>query len=151
MYRFHISLHPMPIDSKEGEFFHDDYGQWSTVTLLPSMLADPFKIFFDQYLERLGMLDRLFVEPDGSFVWRGVHDSLEWQVDGNAVERLQRVQMVELKGTCTEAGFDQLLKALEWPATVPVVQLVRAGAFLKLSTFRLHAKAFAEGSTDKRL
>lgn len=141
----------MPIDSKDGEYFHDDYGQWSTVTLLPNMLADSFKIFFDQYLERLGMLDRLFVEPDGSFVWRGVHDSLEWHVDGNAVERLQRVQMVELKGTCTEAGFDQLLKALEWPATVPVVQLIRAGVFLKLATFRLHAKAFAEGSADKRL
>ncbi|MEX2173218.1 MAG: hypothetical protein WD872_02580 [Pirellulaceae bacterium] len=95
---------------------------------------------FDAAYANLERLPRLFIEPDGSFVWRGTSDDgLEWQVDGNLIDRGVVLDYVELKGNCPAERFDDLLRALGWPASPVRVQLPRRGVFLTEEEFRRQA------------
>ncbi|MFM7185486.1 MAG: hypothetical protein ACKO4Z_12050 [Planctomycetota bacterium] len=104
------------------------------------------EVRFDEAIERLGAIEGLFVEPDGSFVWSSPRSriptaSFRWQVDGNAFERAGKVLLVDLKGSCPAAEFDRLLTALGWPSQAVIMQLVRPAVFLDEATFRRHAAA----------
>ena len=137
---FDIVVHPRPVDVRAGGDHADDRGRWPTLVIPPADLVEPLPIGFDECSARLDALPRLFVEPDGSFVWRG-EDRGGWQVDGNLYERDGCVLYVELKGTCPAAAFDRLASAWGWPTAAFVAQLVRAGVFLDEATFRRHAAA----------
>lgn len=101
---------------------------------------------FDEAFEALGQLQRLFIEPDGSFVWRGTTGAgLSWQVDGNLVDRGDRLAYAELKGSCPREHLDQLLTALGWPSAPLCFQLPRRGVTLTEAQFRTLA-ATAEGA-----
>ena len=92
---------------------------------------------FDEALAALERLDRLFIEPDGSFVWAGVTaDGGAWQVDGNLIDRGECLAYVELKGVCPEAQFNRLLSALGWPKSGLAFQLQKRGVFLDEAEFR---------------
>jgi hypothetical protein len=91
-----------------------------------------FVVSFEAAAESLEKLDRLFIEPDGSFVWAGEG----WQVDGSLYDRDGRLQYVELKGALPVEAFDRLLAALGWPATPVVFQLVREGKTVDEAEFR---------------
>lgn len=78
----------------------------------------------------------MFIEADGSFVWRGEEKGEPWQVDGNLIDRGDVLAYVELKGFCPEPQFDELLRALGWPQTTLVFQLPRRGVFLSEEEFR---------------
>ncbi len=81
----------------------------------------------------------MFVEPDGSFVWVSSADEPRWQVDGNLFDRNGRLLLVDLKGTCDERRFDELLSVLGWPETPLVFELVREAVFVGEDTFRQYA------------
>jgi hypothetical protein len=98
---------------------------------------------FDEALSRLETLERMYAEPDGSFVWTSPREGLSWQVDGNAFERDGRVLLVDLRGSCPPAAFDRLLAAFGWPTQPLVMQLVRSAVFVDEETFRRHATARA--------
>lgn len=94
-------------------------------------------VTFDAALERLAALPRLFIEPDGSFVWRGMDEGgAEWQVDGNLIDRGIALAYVEVKGCCPVQRFDELLAALGWPEQPLVFQLPRRGVVLDEAEFR---------------
>ncbi len=78
----------------------------------------------------------MYIEPDGSFVWVSSRGEATWQVDGNLYDHLNRLRLVDLKGSCPAERFDQLLAALGWPRTQLVFQLVRAAVFLDELEFR---------------
>ncbi|MFM8735757.1 MAG: hypothetical protein ACKOC8_11245 [Pirellulales bacterium] len=142
IYAFDATLHPQPADADAGEAFTDAWGTWSTLRVPRESLATPLAVGFDAALDRLGALPRLYVEPDGSFVWTSPHDSdVWWQVDGNAFDRAGRVQLVDMKGSCPPREFDLLLEAFGWPGQPVMLQLVRSGVFLDEATFRRHAAA----------
>jgi hypothetical protein len=102
--------------------------------------AGPLGVTFDAAYEALAVLSRMFIEPDGSFVWTGVTIEGEaWQVDGNLIDRGESLAYVELKGHCPEAQFDMLLKALGWPGESLLFQLVEQGVLLEEESFRLLA------------
>ena len=109
-------------------------------TLAVSMAAD-----FDDALAGLAELERMYAEPDGSFVWTSSRSSdagaAWWQVDGNACEKDGRVLLVDLKGSCPPAEFDRLLAAFGWPAQPMMMLLVRSAVFLGEEAFRRHAMA----------
>jgi hypothetical protein len=111
-----------------------------TVAMTAEALAQPFGISFEEAVERLGQLARMFVEPDGSFVWVSSADDPKWQVDGNLFDRNGRLLRVDLKGTCDERPFDKLLTALGWPETQIVFELVREAVFVDETTFRQYAR-----------
>jgi hypothetical protein len=99
--------------------------------------AGPLAITFESVLAALESLPRLFIEPDGSFVWaRSTADGQPWQVDGNLIDRGECLAYVELKGYCPEEQFDLLLTALGWPESKLVFQLPRQGALLDEMAFR---------------
>ena len=94
-------------------------------------------VTFDAALERLTALPRMFIEPDGSFVWRGSdEDRAEWQVDGELIDRGDVLAFVELKGCCPADRLDELLTALGWPEQPLVFQLPRRGVVLDEAEFR---------------
>jgi hypothetical protein len=143
-YAFEITLHPLPEAAAPGGAHADAWGVWPTIAVPREALAVPLACTFDEALERLAAIERLYVEPDGSFVWTSPHDAgprAAWQVDGNAFERAGRVLLVDLKGSCPPAAFDRLLVAFAWPAQALMMQLVRPAVFLDEATFRRHALA----------
>ena len=101
---------------------------------------------FDEALAALEQLDRLFIEPDGSFVWTGATaEGGAWQVDGNLIDRGDCLAFVELKGVCPEAQFDCLLSVLGWPWSGLAFQLQKRGVFLDEAEFRRLART-SEGA-----
>lgn len=97
----------------------------------------PLTVTFDDVLSALERLDRLFIEPDGSFVWvNSSPDGVTWQVDGNLIDRGDFLAYVELKGRCPEAQFDQILTTLGWPSTQLAFELTRRGIVVEESELR---------------
>ena len=146
LYAFEITLQARPAEAAAGPPFTDAWGTWPTLDVPKEALAIPLAIGFDAALERLAAIERLYVEPDGSFVWSCSRTSdaaagAWWQVDGNAYDRDGRVLLVDLKGSCPPEEFDRLLAAFGWPAEPFMVQLVRAAVFVDEATFRRHALA----------
>lgn len=91
---------------------------------------------FDAALAALEYLPRMFVEPDGSFVWVGHNGEARWQVDGNLYDRGDELAYVQMQGECPPAAFDELLTCFGWPETELVFQLVQEGVVVDESTFR---------------
>lgn len=139
IYAFDAALHARPAEAHEAGSHVDAWGAWPVLTVPRETLAMPMAIGFDAAFERLSALDRMYAEPDGSFVWTSPREGLCWQVDGNAFERNGRVLLVDLKGTCPATAFDALLAAFGWPEQPLMVQLVRPAVFLDVGTFRRHA------------
>lgn len=96
-----------------------------------------FALSFEEVTERLALLEQMFVEPDGSFVWVAPkHATDRWQLDGNVYDQRGHVQYVELKGNCPAAELDILLHALGWPETRLVFQQLPEATLVDEPTFR---------------
>jgi hypothetical protein len=108
---------------------------------------DALSVGFDHALEQFAALPRMFIEPDGSFVWTGAGDGGQpWQVDGNLIDRGDVLAYVELKGSCPAGQFDELLRGLGWPESPVLFQLLQRGLFLTEAEFR----ALAASETGAR-
>ena len=102
--------------------------------------AAPLAVSFDAALAELALHPRLFIEPDGSFVWRGTSaEGAAWQVDGNLIDRGEVLDYVELKGACSGERLDEILRTLGWPTSRLTFQLPRHGVFLTEEEFRRQA------------
>ena len=93
---------------------------------------------FEEVSEALAALPRMFIEPDGSFVWVSASEPA-WQLDGVLYDGPDRLWYIELKGRCPETEFNLLLTALGWPQTQVAFQLVREAALFDEQAFRCHA------------
>ena len=116
----------------------------TTLIVPPVALAHPFAITFEEAVAALAELERMFIEPDGSLVWVSGNEpvgapALRWQLDGNLFDRNGRLLMVDLRGSCTETGFNRFLTALGWPITPVIVELAREAVFLDEAEFRRYA------------
>ena len=140
-YAFEAALHARPAEARPAGSHVDAWGTWPVLAVPRESLAIPLAIGFDAAFEQLARLERMYAEPDGSFVWTSSREGLAWQVDGNACEREGRVLLVDLKGSCPVDRFDALLTAFGWPDQSLMVQLVRPAVFLDEETFRRHATA----------
>ena len=141
LYAFDVTIHSRPPEIRAVGHHVDAWGDWPVLEVPRAALAMPLPSGFDEAIGRLAALERMYVEPDGSFVWTSPREGLWWQVDGNATERDGRLLLVDLRGSCPPAEFDRLLAALGWPAAGVVFQLVRPAVFLDEDTFRRHAMA----------
>jgi hypothetical protein len=140
MIAFQITIHARPDGVPIGPIIDLGGRRVQTLLVLPKLLATPFQASFEQAMAKLEKLARLFIEPDGSFVWASSQgESNRWQVDGNLFDRNGRLLFVDLKGTCPTEQFDQLLAALGWPETAVMFQLTREAVFLDEAEFRQFA------------
>jgi len=125
-------LHRRPATVTRGDQITLDGCDLATVVLSAQQQSEPFAVSFETATERLAELPRMFVEPDGSFVWVSAEGAeAAWQVDGVVNDRADRVVSVEVKGTCPRSRFEQLLHVFDWPNTPLLVQLVHAAVFLE--------------------
>lgn len=97
--------------------------------------TDLFSRSFEEVADLLAKLPRMFVEPDGSFIWVASHEP-GWQIDGVLYDRACRLWYAEVKGRCPEEQFDQILSALGWPQTPVTVQLMHEAVQLTEDDFR---------------
>lgn len=93
-------------------------------------VLQPLGITFDEAYRRLEALPRMFLEPDGSFVWVSPHhESVRWQVDGNLQDAGPRLHSVMLVGQCDSQPFRQLLSCFRDGGALRF-ELVQAGECL---------------------
>lgn len=139
MYTFQITLHARPSEAEPGGILEVGGRQVATLAVPSAAVATCFRISFEEAEAALAQLPRMFIEPDGSFVWVAAEAEATWQVDGVLYDRDERLLFVDLKGSCPATAFDRLLTAFGWPETAVMMQLTRAAVFLDEPTFRQFA------------
>jgi hypothetical protein len=91
----------------------------------PDLAKEHMDLSFDTAVEALSQLERMHIEMDGSFVWRGQLASADWQIDGMLYDRQNYLQRVELKTTPAALHtWYQLLSALGWPVQPMIAHLL---------------------------
>lgn len=139
-YRFHVAVHARPDEAPTGSLLMWQGQSYQTLAVLPTCLSRPLAFSFEETSGKLQLLPRMFLEPDGSFVWVSADPDQPWQVDGLLFDRDGRVLYLELKGTCPPAAFEQLLATCGWPDVPLVFQSLRQAVFLDELQFRLFAE-----------
>jgi hypothetical protein len=141
LFQFHATLHARSSEVVPGVAIELRGALTSTLIVPPAALAQPFALTFEEAVAALERLERMFVEPDGSWVWVSSSDECvqTWQLDGNLFDRNGRLLFVDLKGTCAAAEFDRLLTAFGWPGTPDLFELAREAVFLGEPEFRRYA------------
>ena len=138
-YRFYATVHCRPANAKPADPHLLRGTTLPTLTFPSAELGLGFDRTFEETAELLGRLERMFIEPDGSFVWVSATDELRWQIDGVLFDRDGCVLYVDLKGSCPSVRLDQLLTVLDWPQSAVMFQLVHEAVFLDEPTFRRYA------------
>lgn len=140
MLRFQTTIHARPANAAPGPEVKLTGSSFSALAIAPATLAATlFDLTFEEVSERLEQLARMFLEPDGSFVWTSSQSDRPWQVDGNLYDRAGRLSFVDLNGCCPTEEFDGLLAAFGWPRTKVVFQLTREAIVLAEAEFRRYA------------
>jgi hypothetical protein len=136
---FQITIHARPAEAKAAAAVDLGGETYRALGIAPTALGTPFEKSFEATSDALLQLERMFLEPDGSFVWVSAAKETPWQLDGVLYDRNERLLYVDLKGACTAAAFDRLLGALGWPETPVMFQLAREAVFLGEAEFRRYA------------
>jgi len=141
MYSFHCTIHAVTGDVC-SRMARGAAGGVGGLPVVPPTGLLPLHVTFDEAVVGLARLERMFVEPDGAFVWAGsaANKGAEWQVDGQLHDQGDRLWCAELKGRCPRGQFDQLLAAFGWPAQAVVFQTIPEGEFLVEVAFRARAE-----------
>lgn len=148
MYAFYVTVHARPAQAELGPQVELAGGARTTLVFKHGDLASStMGVSFEDAAAALSNLPRMYCEPDGSFVWVSSHSEATWQVDGNLFDRAGQLLLVDLKGSCPSAAFDQLLAAFGWPRVPLMFQLVRQAVFLDEATFRAYAERADRSAT----
>jgi hypothetical protein len=137
MYIFHTTIHARPATAAAGQEIELAGQRVRTLDVPHEVLGgSTFDCTFEVAIEGLSQLERMFCEPDGSFVWVSSQGEPAWQVDGNLYDKNERLLFVDAKGSCPAEQLDRLLTALGWPQTPVMFQLVRQAVLLDEAEFR---------------
>jgi hypothetical protein len=139
MYQFHISIHRKPSGDLTKQPMDLAIGTFDALQVEPQQVTEPMTVCFEAACSLLADLPQMFVEPDGSFVWTSPQTGEAWQVDGVMYDRHDRLLFVDLKGTCPDQQFDQLLRVFGWPDVPLIFQLSREAIYLDEDEFRRFA------------
>ncbi|MEX0679112.1 MAG: hypothetical protein WD063_18705 [Pirellulales bacterium] len=140
MYSFYVTVHALPAGATAGDEIEIAGRKVRPMPITPESLSTTaLACSFEEARDRLGGLERMYSEADGSFVWTSPQGERAWQIDGNLYDRNGRLLFVDVKGTCPADQFDRLLQALGWPQTKLMFQLTREAAFLDEAEFRRFA------------
>jgi hypothetical protein len=130
--QIHVTLHARPDEAVPGPKLSLGGLDIETLCAPQSSLAtSPLSVNFEHASEALSQLPRMFVEPDGSFVWVSPAGEPVWQMEGCLYDRSGSLLFVELRGSCPVNQFQRLLAAFGRSKTPPVFQLVREGVLVE--------------------
>lgn len=96
--------------------------------------AQPLPVSFETAEAGLAALDRLYFEPDGSFLWVGGQPEA-WQIDGMLYDAAGSLQYVDLRGHCPLPQWRRLISALVPPGSPLAVVRLNDGALQNLQQF----------------
>lgn len=133
------ALSPLSFFDKPMPLFHIH-----VTALAPDQLNS-----FDHALLGLSQLPRMFIEPDGSFVWPSAPgETPAWQLDGNLVDGGESLYYMELKGDCPEAAFAALRGVIAASETQLRIEAVTSGQSYDEASFRerLHRRDAERGT-----
>jgi len=147
MYAFHATLWVSSPHLQKGPVVPLRGDRLATRMPDTSHDVDAFGITFEKAACEMEKLERMIVEPDGSFVYSG-DDPARWQLEGNLFDRAGRLLNVQLWGNCPPATFDRLLNCFDWPATELVFECLREGVYLAEPEFRRFAKLAISDETS---
>ena len=136
---FHLVIHPRPTSAEEQAGVQLGIRRVATLSIAPGQLTDRFELSFEEVAQRLTELPRMFLEPDGSFVWVIDDFDRQYQLDGSLYDDGVRMLHVELKGTFDSTALDTFLSRLGWPTQSVIFQLVQQGIYLSEGEFRRFA------------
>jgi hypothetical protein len=140
LYRFQITLHARPPGELATEATLLDGRECQRLIVPHEQIATPFAVSFEEAYAAMEALPRMFIEPDGSFVWVSSQgESPRWQLDGALYDRSGRLLYVDLKGECPPEAWDKLLGCVGAPPQAVMAQLVRQAVFLGEDDFRRFA------------
>lgn len=134
---FHIALHARPAGDWPQRSLSIDGRPLTQLVVSPEQLHTPLALSFEEASQQLHDLPRLFLEPDGSFVW--VSEAIvggRWQVDGELFDRGGRLQYVTLRGLCPARSFDELISIFRPAGPGLLVQLLHYAVFVTEDDFR---------------
>lgn len=140
-YSFYTTIHSRPGDIHSNGTRSLRELDVTTLGVPSGELGLGFDRTFEEVGHALNRFNRLYFEPDGSFVWASSADEAKWQLDGVLFDREGRVLYLDLKGSCPPETFDRLLTVLGWPSTRVMFQLQREAVFLDEAEFRRYAAA----------
>jgi hypothetical protein len=137
MYAFHVTIHARPPAAIASGTAQLNGTNYPTLRVAPELLGSTtFACTFEEAAAALAKLERMYCEPDGSFVWVSSQADEPWQIDGNLYDRNERLLFIDIKGSCPAGEFDRLLKCFGWPETPIMFQLVREAVWLDEAAFR---------------
>jgi len=118
-------------------------GAHTISTLRCETLDAPFAVTFEEVEDACRLVKRMFLEPDGAFVWSGEENGSRWQVDGHLYDRNGRLLFIELQGVCPPDRFRQFIRLLQSDDQQILVELVMESAIVELADFaRIAASNF---------
>lgn len=129
------SLHRRPADAATS----NEACVWRQQALRPltsPQLRNPgnLALSFDAACAALAQLPRMFIEPDGAFVWVG-DGPPAWQLDGVLYDGGSGLGYVALQGACPADRFRELLDALGGRELPWMIQLAEAAVFVSCEEF----------------
>ena len=136
MQPFHIILHRAPQSLPAIRNLNEEFSGHSGPAGIPDQLSEPLPVTFEQAIDALQALPRMFIEPDGSFVWVAEVDSEPWQLDGQLHDGLGHLATVEIKGQVGADRWSQLVQCFGSENVPLLVQFVREGRFMTELEFR---------------
>jgi hypothetical protein len=132
----HIGLHAWG-DAKREPTTAEIRGRMVTVCRRQAAsVVPPLSVSFDEAVERLSVLPRMFVEADGSFVWVGIHEGDAWQVDGQLHDTPAGLGSVELKLAGRGIALTALLDCFRSGSEQLLIRLIREGVYLDEAALR---------------
>ncbi len=95
---------------------------------------------FEDVYDRLSKHSNVFIELDGSFVWRAsiglLHQSDASQIDGMLYDRAERMEYVELKGRCEASQWNEFVNMLIGERNSSMrIQDMASGQWMTLEAF----------------
>jgi hypothetical protein len=141
LYSFDAVVHARPAKPAPGKIVLLDGTEVPTLAVTANDANRGFARTFEEVEAAAARLERMYFEPDGSFVWRSSAGEPAWQLDGMVYDRDGRVLYVELRGACSPDGLDAFLATLGWPGAPVMFQRKREAVYLDEPTFRRLAAA----------
>ncbi len=133
-FRFQVSIHAIPSGAplKRKTAVSINGCSVTPLEIASPHIDSPLPLSFEEAEEQMNTWDRMFIEPDGSFVWRiDPH-----QLDGSLFDNGAHVTFVELAGHCEETMLNKVLAMLSEANTALMFQLRNEAIFINETDFR---------------
>lgn len=108
---------------------------WSVDNDSPSLETQSFEMTYEAFAEILAKVPRLFLEPDGSFVWVSNSDPSH-RISGQITDDGSSVLYLELRGRCDWDELTVVLAILGWPDIKLAFQLLPEAMLVLEDQFR---------------